>query len=115
MSRPVHPGSSPSADATSQSQPSPLSAQMWRQHPLSCLGVALLMGLSRLPLRVLRPLGRVVGTISWVLARPRRRISLVNLALCFPHWSPAHPPPLCHHHVHWSFLRLLHLLTFRPR
>lgn len=112
MSQPLHPGSSPPAGPTSQSPPSPLSAQMWRQHPLSCLGVALLMGLSRLPLSVLRPLGRAVGTIAWWVARPRRHIALVNLALCFPHWSPAHRRRVAHEHFQWFMCSILERFIF---
>jgi KDO2-lipid IV(A) lauroyltransferase len=34
-------------------------------------------------------LGRFLGDLLWWLAWPRRRIALINLALCFPDWSAA--------------------------
>lgn len=48
------------------------------------LGIALLNLLGRLPLPWLRALGAMIGRVLFVLARPRRRIALRNLALCFP-------------------------------
>ena len=47
-------------------------------------GIALLNLLGRLPLPALRALGRFIGRVLFVLAVPRRRVALRNLALCFP-------------------------------
>jgi Kdo2-lipid IVA lauroyltransferase/acyltransferase len=44
---------------------------------------------ARLPLRWLMALGRAVGVAGYHLARQRRRITDVNLALCFPELSEA--------------------------
>lgn len=52
-------------------------------------GLALLRLLARLPFGALRAIGEVTGDLLWLLARPRRRVTLTNLALCFPQWSPA--------------------------
>lgn len=46
--------------------------------------LTLLRWLARLPLPVLRALGHVLGHVLYVLAVPRRRVALRNLALCFP-------------------------------
>lgn len=51
--------------------------------------LALLRLLARLPLPVLRALGTVLGHVLYVLAVPRRRIALRNLALCFPQMDEA--------------------------
>ncbi|GAB1386251.1 lysophospholipid acyltransferase family protein [Melaminivora sp.] len=48
------------------------------------LGIALLGLLGRLPLPWLRALGAWLGRVLFVLARPRRRVALRNLQLCFP-------------------------------
>lgn len=50
-------------------------------------GIALLNLLGRLPLPWLRALGAWIGRVLFVLARPRRRVALRNLALCFPQVS----------------------------
>lgn len=50
----------------------------------SRLGLALMRILAKLPLPVLRGIGWAVGRLLFVLAAPRRRIALRNLALCFP-------------------------------
>ena len=55
----------------------------------SKLGVAGMHVLAKLPLPVLRALGRVVGNALFVLAVPRRRIALRNLELCFPEKTAA--------------------------
>jgi KDO2-lipid IV(A) lauroyltransferase len=34
-------------------------------------------------------LARVLGTLGWWAVRPRRRITLINLRLCFPAWTEA--------------------------
>ena len=51
--------------------------------------VWLLRLLSWLPLPVLYLLGVVVGELAWHLHRPRRKITLRNLAACFPQRTPA--------------------------
>jgi Kdo2-lipid IVA lauroyltransferase/acyltransferase len=43
--------------------------------------------LSYLPRSVVNAMGDVVGSIAWHLAKPRRRIALRNLSLCFPDWT----------------------------
>ena len=48
------------------------------------LGVWFMRVLALLPLRVLRGLGWAIGRIHFVLAAPRRRVALRNLALCYP-------------------------------
>lgn len=50
----------------------------------SRLGVGLMRVLARVPLPVLRGLGRVLGRVLFVLAAPRRKVVLRNLAMCFP-------------------------------
>jgi len=55
----------------------------------SRLGVWFMGVLARLPLPVLRALGWVLGQMLYVLAVPRRRVALTNLALCYPDASPA--------------------------
>lgn len=56
---------------------------------LTRLGLALLRAVSALPYPVLRVLGGLGGSVAWWLARDRRRVTLRNLELCFPHWSEA--------------------------
>ena len=53
------------------------------------VGVWLMGVLAYLPLPVLRALGWLIGQILYVLAVPRRRIALRNLALCFPQATQA--------------------------
>ncbi|MBZ0226313.1 MAG: lipid A biosynthesis acyltransferase [Comamonas sp.] len=48
------------------------------------LGIVLLNALGRLPLPWLRALGAWIGRVLFVLARPRRKVALRNLELCFP-------------------------------
>ena len=50
------------------------------------LSLALLWLLHWLPLPVLAALGARLGTLAYHLAAERRRVTLVNLALCFPQW-----------------------------
>lgn len=57
----------------------------WAGH----LFVAMMRALSHLPLRWVRAVGTAFGWLLWVLARPRRRVVLTNLRLCFPAQSPA--------------------------
>ncbi|WP_297484616.1 hypothetical protein [Ferrovum sp.] len=42
-----------------------------------------------LPLGALWLPGRLLGALAFVLARERRRVTLINLTLCFPQWSEA--------------------------
>ncbi len=51
------------------------------QHP----GVLFMRLLAPLPLSWIRGLGTVMGWVLYVLAVPRRRVIMSNLALCFPH------------------------------
>ena len=53
------------------------------------MGVALMRLLAHVPLPLLRALGWVIGEVLFVLAVPRRRVALRNLALCFPQESAA--------------------------
>jgi KDO2-lipid IV(A) lauroyltransferase len=48
------------------------------------LALGLMWLLHFLPLPILAAVGRGVGTLGYALARPRRRVCLVNLAKCFP-------------------------------
>lgn len=47
----------------------------------------LVRALGRLPLPVVRGVGLLMGWLLFVLAFPRRKVVLVNLHLCFPHWT----------------------------
>lgn len=58
-------------------------------HMASRLGVWFMGVLAHLPLPVLRAFGWVLGQVLYVLAVPRRRIALRNLALCYPQASAA--------------------------
>lgn len=53
------------------------------------IGVAFMRVLAYLPLPVLRAMGWVIGRLLFVLAAPRRKVALRNLALCFPDASEA--------------------------
>lgn len=53
------------------------------------LMLALLWALHWLPLSWLAACGRGLGAVLWRLAGSRRRVTLRNLALCFPEWSAA--------------------------
>jgi len=55
------------------------------QHP----GVLFMRLIAPLPLSWVRALGRLVGLALYVLAVPRRRVVMTNLALCFPQRSLA--------------------------
>ena len=50
------------------------------QHP----GVLFMRLIAPLPLSWVRALGTLVGLVLYVLAVPRRKVVMVNLALCFP-------------------------------
>lgn len=48
------------------------------------VGIWLLRGLACLPRPLVRGAAAALGDLVWLLAAPRRRITLINLALCFP-------------------------------
>jgi len=54
---------------------------------LTRLALAVIWLLRLLPLAVLAPLGRALGLLGYALVGERRRVTLTNLGLCFPHWS----------------------------
>ena len=56
------------------------------------LAVALMGLLAHLPLPLLRGLGWLLGRLLFVLAAPRRKVALRNLALCFPEVPEAQRP-----------------------
>lgn len=49
----------------------------------------LMRAVARLPYPVVRRLGEAAGSLAWVLAVPRRRVTRTNLRMCFPQWSEA--------------------------
>lgn len=53
------------------------------------LVIALMHGLARLPLGLLRAMGNVLGRLLYLVAKPRRHIVHTNLQLCFPEVSKA--------------------------
>ncbi|MBU6505702.1 MAG: lysophospholipid acyltransferase family protein [Betaproteobacteria bacterium] len=53
------------------------------------LALGLFWLLQWLPMPVLAHLGNGVGRLAFRLARERRRVALINLALCFPQWGEA--------------------------
>lgn len=58
---------------------------MWLTRLLQCL----VWLLSLLPYRSIRVLAIPLGLLAWALAGERRRITKINLRLCFPEWSEA--------------------------
>ena len=52
-------------------------------------GILFMRALALLPLGVVRALGTALGHLLFLLARPRRRIALTNLRLCFPQLGEA--------------------------
>jgi len=54
---------------------------------LTRVALAVIWLLRLLPLAVLAPLGRALGLLGYALVGERRRVTLTNLGLCFPHWS----------------------------
>lgn len=60
-----------------------------KREPFIRLGLLIARASAALPLSALRVLGGVLGTLAWWLATPRRRVTLINLSLCFPDWSEA--------------------------
>jgi KDO2-lipid IV(A) lauroyltransferase len=53
------------------------------------LALRLLSALATLPYPVVRRIGRGLGSVLWWAARPRRRVTLINLRLCFPEQTEA--------------------------
>lgn len=53
------------------------------------IGLGLLWMVAQTPWRFQRGLGRTLGLTLHALARERRRITAINLEICFPQWSKA--------------------------
>ncbi|MDY7576924.1 lipid A biosynthesis acyltransferase [Herbaspirillum sp. RTI4] len=49
--------------------------------------IALMWLLHWLPLPILGRLGEALGSLLYIVMKPRRRITLINLKLCFPEWN----------------------------
>ncbi|MEY2617315.1 MAG: hypothetical protein RL522_317 [Pseudomonadota bacterium] len=64
-------------------------------------GLALLWVLHGLPLAWQAALGRAVGHVLWRVAAARRRVTLRNLELCFPHRPLAERERLAHEVFTW--------------
>lgn len=64
-------------------------------HPL----ILFMRLLAPLPLRVVRALGWLLGQLLYLLARKRRHVVDVNLALCFPDWTPDRRRAVARAHV----------------
>lgn len=62
------------------------------------LALAVLWLLHWLPLPVIARLGDLLGEVVYRLARERRRVTLVNLALCFPQWPESRRVALARAH-----------------
>jgi KDO2-lipid IV(A) lauroyltransferase len=56
---------------------------------LSRLGILFMRFMALWPLPLIRALGTLLGAVLYLVIVPRRRVVHTNLALCFPHWSPA--------------------------
>ncbi|WP_342707538.1 lysophospholipid acyltransferase family protein [Allochromatium warmingii] len=67
----------------------------------SWFGVWLIQMLGYLPLPLLWALGSILGRLSYVLARSRRRIARRNLQLCLPEYSSAAREQLVRAHFGW--------------
>jgi len=65
---------------------------------LTRAALALTWVLRFLPLVVLAPLGRVAGLLAYALIGERRRVTLTNLGLCFPHWDEGERRRLARRH-----------------
>src|SRR6478752_4478899 len=55
---------------------------------MSKLGILFMRVLAHLPLAWVRALGWLLGRFLYFVVLPRRHIVKVNLALCFPQWTP---------------------------
>jgi KDO2-lipid IV(A) lauroyltransferase len=69
--------------------------------------IALLWLLHWLPLPVLAVLGRAFGGLLWMMAPARRKVALINLALCFPELSTARRRRMARQHFGWVGRSLL--------
>jgi len=65
---------------------------------LTRFGLAIIWLLRFLPLVALASLGRVAGLLAYALIGERRRVTLTNLGLCFPHWDEAQRRRLARRH-----------------
>lgn len=70
---------------TDKSERPPLSPRHWPMW----LALGVMAAAGRLPWALQRGLGRVIGAWAPWLAPSRRHAAEVNLALCFPDWTPA--------------------------
>lgn len=59
------------------------------REPFLRLALAIATGLARAPTPVRRGFGHALGHFAWWVARPRRRVTLTNLELCFPELDEA--------------------------
>jgi KDO2-lipid IV(A) lauroyltransferase len=57
---------------------------------LTRAALALVWLLRLLPLLLLAPIGRGLGSLFYLVGRERREVVLTNLRLCFPQWTEAH-------------------------
>jgi KDO2-lipid IV(A) lauroyltransferase len=87
-----------------------------RGHYGTRVGLWLLTWVSRLPMVLLRPLGRLLGTLAWWLASPRRHVTLVNLRLCFPEMPERERRRLGRSHFQWFMCSILErfIMWFGP-
>jgi Kdo2-lipid IVA lauroyltransferase/acyltransferase len=69
--------------------------------------IALLWLLHWLPLPLLAALGQALGLLLWATAAGRRKVVLINLALCFPELNPAQRRRLARQHFGWLGRSLL--------
>lgn len=71
------------------------------------LAFILLYCIQLLPLRAIHILARAVGWLAFYAVRPRRKVGLTNLRLCFPHLSERQRRALLKRHfVHMAMLVL---------
>lgn len=71
------------------------------------IAFAVLYVLHFLPLRLLHALARGVGWLAYYAVKPRRRVGLINLRLCYPEWSEARRRALLKQHFgHMAMLIL---------
>lgn len=67
----------------------PLSGYWHPRYWATWLVLAVLVSIAYLPLALTRPLGRALGRLFYRYASRRRRITEINVALCFPELSDA--------------------------
>lgn len=71
------------------------------------LAFVILYLIQLLPRRAIHVLARAVGQLAFYTVKPRRRVGLVNLRLCYPEWSEAQRRAvLKRHFVHMAMLVL---------